>query len=40
MFFNVEMTFTNTLNVTGDVKELIPEFYSSSGDFLINTWGV
>jgi len=40
MFFNIEKTFEYTLNVVGDVKELIPEFFFGSGDFLTNTWGV
>jgi len=31
------MTFSNTLNVLSDVKELIPEFYIGNGDFLKNT---
>jgi len=37
MFFNLEMTYSNTINLPGDVKEMIPEFFSGSGDFLTNT---
>ena len=37
IFFNLEMSFGNSLNVLSDVKELIPDFYQGSGDFLVNT---
>jgi hypothetical protein len=30
-------TWTSVTHNTGDLKELIPEFYASSGDFLVNT---
>jgi len=34
------MTYQYTLNVAGDVKELIPEFFGSGGDFMSNTSSV
>ncbi|GBG27020.1 Guanine nucleotide-binding protein subunit beta-1 [Hondaea fermentalgiana] len=35
-FHSVEATWNSVMNNTADLKELIPEFYASDGDFLVN----
>lgn len=39
IFFNVEMWWNNCINIFSDLKEIIPEFYTGSGDFLKNSHG-
>lgn len=39
IFFDVEMWWNNCIKTFSDLKELIPEFYSGNGDFLINKHG-
>jgi hypothetical protein len=39
-FYSVSETWQNSLNNDTDVKELIPEFFSSTGKFLSNKQGV
>lgn len=36
IFFDVEMCWNNCINISHDLKELIPEFYTGSGVFLTN----
>lgn len=36
LFRSVDSTWYNTMNLDADFKELIPEFYFSDGDFLVN----
>ena len=36
IFRSVDSTWYATMNLEADFKELIPEFYYSNGDFLIN----
>ena len=36
MFCDVSSTWNSVYNAPGDVKELIPEFFIPSGDFLLN----
>jgi len=36
IFFDIEMCWNNWINIFSDLKELIPEFYTGSGDFLSN----
>ena len=36
LFHSIQETFYSALNSSGDVKELIPEFFFSDGDFLLN----
>ncbi|KAL4465900.1 hypothetical protein ABPG74_004137 [Tetrahymena malaccensis] len=36
IFRGIQSTWENTLNLDADFKELIPEFYYSDGDFLVN----
>jgi len=36
IFRSVESTWYATLNLEADFKELIPEFYFSDGDFMVN----
>ena len=36
MFYSVAQTWSSALASPADVKELIPEFYSSDGSFLLN----
>ncbi|KNC50605.1 FAN Factor [Thecamonas trahens ATCC 50062] len=40
LFTGVAATWRNCLHSTGDVKELIPEFYAGDGSFLRNTAGI
>ncbi len=37
MFHSVKELWTSCLNNPADVKELLPEFYNSNGDFLVNS---
>lgn len=39
IFFDIEMCWNNCINIFSDLKELIPEFYTGNGDFLINKHG-
>ena len=39
IFFDVEMCWNNCINTFADLKELIPEFYTGNGDFMINRHG-
>ncbi|EFC42183.1 BEACH domain-containing protein [Naegleria gruberi] len=36
-FFSIQSTYNSVLSNTADLKELIPEFYQSTGSFLINS---
>ena len=36
IFRSVDSTWYTSLNLEADFKELIPEFYFSNGDFLVN----
>lgn len=40
MFNSIPQTWQNVLNGTSDYKELVPEFYSGEGDFLVNYLGI
>ncbi|XP_031555522.1 protein FAN-like [Actinia tenebrosa] len=40
LFNSVAETWDNVLTGHADVKELIPEFFQSSGEFLINSQGL
>ena len=37
MFHSIKELWTSCLNNPADVKELLPEFYNSNGDFLVNS---
>lgn len=38
IFFDIEMCWNNCINILSDLKELIPEFYSGDGQFLVNRY--
>lgn len=40
MFNSVPQTWLNVMNGAADYKELVPEFYEGSGEFLTNYLGV
>lgn len=40
MFNSLQQTWQNVLNGAADYKELVPEFYDSEGDFLVNFLGI
>ena len=40
MFNSIQQTWQNVLNGASDYKELVPEFYSGEGDFLVNYLGI
>ena len=40
MFNSLQQTWQNVLHGAADYKELVPEFYSGDGDFLVNYLGI